>query len=82
MKLGIDEVLKVPYWNCCFSARSGQLQIMGGAIVGHGGSLSSNLVISAYFNANSLVFRARVVRRPSSVRRPLENSHFQLLQNR
>ena len=39
MKLGIDEVLKVPYKCCCFSARSVQGRIQGGAKIGHGGPL-------------------------------------------
>ena len=39
MKLGMDEVLKVPYKCCCFSARSVQGQIQGGAKIGHGGPL-------------------------------------------
>ena len=37
MKLGRDEVLMIPYKCCCFSARSGQRQIQGGAKIGHGG---------------------------------------------
>ena len=37
MKLGMDEVLKVPYKCCCFSARSVQGRIQGGAKIGHGG---------------------------------------------
>ena len=37
MKLGRDEVLMVPYKCCCFSARSAQGQIQGGAKIGHGG---------------------------------------------
>ena len=41
MKLGMDEVLKVPYKCCCFSARSAQGRIQGGAKIGHGGSPSS-----------------------------------------
>ena len=41
MKLGMDEVLKVPYKCCCFSARSVQGRIQGGAKIGHGGSASS-----------------------------------------
>ena len=36
---GIDEVLKVPYKCCCFSARSVQGRIQGGAKLGHGGPL-------------------------------------------
>ena len=39
MKLGIDEVLMVPYKCCCFSARSPQGRIQGGAKIGHGGPL-------------------------------------------
>ena len=39
MKLGMDEVLKVPYKCCCFSARSVQGRIQGGAKIGHGGPL-------------------------------------------
>ena len=39
MKLGMDEVLKVPYKCCCFSARSIQGRIQGGAKIGHGGPL-------------------------------------------
>ena len=39
MKLGMDEVLKVPYKCCCFSARSGLGRIQGGAKLGHGGPL-------------------------------------------
>ena len=41
MKLGRDEVLMVPYKCCCFSARSAQGWIQGGAKIGHGGSPSS-----------------------------------------
>ena len=40
-KLGRDEVLMVPYKCCCFSARSPQGQIQGGAKIGHTGSPSS-----------------------------------------
>ena len=40
-KLGRDEVLMVPYKCCCFSARSVQGWIQGGAKIGHGGSPSS-----------------------------------------
>ena len=36
MKLGRDEVLMVPYKCCCFSARSAQGRIQGGAKIGHG----------------------------------------------
>ena len=39
MKLGMNEVLKVPYKCCCFSARSAQGRIQGGAKIGHGGPL-------------------------------------------
>ena len=39
MKLGRDEVLMVPYKSCCFSARSPQGRIQGGAKIGHGGPL-------------------------------------------
>ena len=39
MKLGMDEVLKVPYKFCYFSARSVQGRIQGGAKIGHGGPL-------------------------------------------
>ena len=39
MKLGRDEVLMVPFKRCCFSARSTQGRIEGGAKVGHGGPL-------------------------------------------
>ena len=39
MKLGMDEVLKVPYKCCCFSARSVQGRIQGGAKIGQGGPL-------------------------------------------
>ena len=39
MKLGRDEVLMVPYKCCCFSARSAQGWIQGGAKIGHGGPL-------------------------------------------
>ena len=38
-KLGRDEVLMVPYKCCCFSARSVQGRIQGGAKIGHGGPL-------------------------------------------
>ena len=41
MKLGRDEVLMVPYKCCCFSARSPQGWIQGGAKIGHRGSPSS-----------------------------------------
>ena len=41
MKLGKDEVLMVTYKRFCFSARSVQGRIQGGAKIGHGGSLSS-----------------------------------------
>ena len=40
-KLGRDEVLMVHYKCCCFSARSVQGRIQGGAKIGHGGSPSS-----------------------------------------
>ena len=43
MKLGRDEVLMVPYKCCCFSARSAQGWIQGGAKIGHGGSPSSRI---------------------------------------
>ena len=36
-KLGRDEVLMVPYKCFCFSARSVQGRIQGGAKIGHGG---------------------------------------------
>ena len=39
MKLSRDEVLMVPYKCCCFSARSAQGRIQGGAKIGHGGPL-------------------------------------------
>ena len=39
MKLGRDEVLMVPYKCCCFSYRSAQGWIQGGAKIGHGGPL-------------------------------------------
>ena len=39
MKLGMDEVLKVSYKCCCFSARSAKGRIQGGAKIGHGGPL-------------------------------------------
>ena len=39
MKLGRDEVLMVPYKCCCFSARSAQGRIQGGAKISHGGPL-------------------------------------------
>ena len=39
MKLGVDEVLKVPYKCCCFSASSVQGWIQGGAKIGNGGPL-------------------------------------------
>ena len=39
MKHGRDEVLMVPYKCCCFSARSAQGWIQGGAKIGHGGPL-------------------------------------------
>ena len=39
LKLGMDEVLKVPYKCCCFSARSVQGRIQGGAKIGHGDPL-------------------------------------------
>ena len=41
MKLGMHEVLMVPYKCCCFSARSAQGRIQGGAKIGHRGSPSS-----------------------------------------
>ena len=41
MKFGRDEVLMVPYKCCCFSARSPQGRIQGGAKIGHRGSPSS-----------------------------------------
>ena len=43
MKLGRDEVLMVPDKCCCFSARSAQGRIQGGAKIGHGGSPSSRI---------------------------------------
>ena len=39
MKLDMDEVLKVPYKCCCFSARSAQGRIQGGANLDNGGPL-------------------------------------------
>ena len=39
MKLGMYEVLKVPYKCYCFSARSAQGRIQGGTKIGHGGPL-------------------------------------------
>ena len=36
MTLGMDEVLKVHYKCCCFSARSAQGRIQGGTRIGHG----------------------------------------------
>ena len=39
MKLNRDEVLMVPYKCCCFSARSAQGRIQGGAKIGQGGPL-------------------------------------------
>ena len=39
MKIGRDEVHKVPYKCCCFSARSAKGRIQGGAKLGHGGPL-------------------------------------------
>ena len=41
MKLGMHEVLMVPYKCCCFSAISSQGWIQGGAKKGHGGFPSS-----------------------------------------
>ena len=41
MKLGMHEVLIVPYMCCCFSARSAQGRIQGGDKIGHRGPLSS-----------------------------------------
>ena len=38
IKLGMDEVHKVPYKCCCFWTRSAQGRIQGGAKIGHGGS--------------------------------------------
>ena len=38
-KLGRDEILMVPYKCCCFSARSAQGRIQGGAKIGNGGPL-------------------------------------------
>ena len=40
-KLGRHEMLMVPYKYCCFSARSDQGRIQGGAKIGHGRSPSS-----------------------------------------
>ena len=42
MKRGRDEVLMVPYKRCCFSARSAEGRIQGGAKIGHRGSPSSS----------------------------------------
>ena len=39
MKLGRNEVLMVPYKCCCFSARSAQGRIQGGAKIGNRGPL-------------------------------------------
>ena len=39
MKLGRDEVFMVPYKCCCFSNKSAQGRIQGGAKIGHGGPL-------------------------------------------
>ena len=41
MKLGRDELLMVPYKCCCFSARSPQGRIQGGAKISHMRSTSS-----------------------------------------
>ena len=38
-QLGMHEVLMVPYKCCCFSARSAQGRIQGGAKIGHRGHL-------------------------------------------
>ena len=45
MKLGMDEVLKVPYKCCCLSARSAQGRIQGGAKKGHGGPLLQKILL-------------------------------------
>ena len=39
MKLGRDEVFMIPYKCCCFSARSAQGWIQGGAKIGHWGGV-------------------------------------------
>ena len=39
MKLVRDEVVMVPYKCCCFSARSAQGRIQGGAKIGHEGPI-------------------------------------------
>ena len=39
MKLGVHEVLMVPYKCCCFSAKSAHWRIQGGAKIGHKGPL-------------------------------------------
>ena len=44
-KLGRDEVLMVSYKCCCFSARSVQGRIQGGAKVGHGGPFFNELLL-------------------------------------
>ena len=44
-KLGRDEVIMVPYKCCCFSARSVQGRIQGGAKIGHRGSPSSTKLL-------------------------------------
>ena len=43
-KLGMDEVLMVPYKCGCFSARSVQGRIQGGAKIGHGGPFFNKLL--------------------------------------
>ena len=68
MKLGMDEVLKVPYKCCCFSARSIQGRIQSGAKIGQGGPLlqetsssdrkakATNPVYTNYFYDTSVIF--------------------------
>ena len=49
MKLGVDEVLMVPYKCCCFSARSTWRRIQGGAKIGHGkGPLLKKLFLQTW----------------------------------
>ena len=90
VRLGMDEVLKVPYKSCCFWARSARGQIQGGAKIGRRGSPLNLVILADSRIANYIVLRAQKPKAPVtycdhglsvvflSVHRPFDNLHFQL----